>query len=342
MKIMTKMTFIDTIQPAPRNGGFRMDDYWIWCGSVIKGDDGRYHMFASRWPKKLPFLRGYVVASEIVRAVADTPEGPYKFSEVVLPDRGESLGDGRMTHNPAIRRWGDRYALFYIGATYSGARPTTEDLINSDTASHLEIYSTIRIGLAVSSSLNGPWERTDKPILQPRSGKWDSTIVTNPAPCILGDGSALLYYRSNTPLGLRIGVAKADAFGKPFYRYYDEPVLTFGKGQFVEDPYVWQTNGRFELIAKDCRGGITGECHAGVRALSEDGVQWRLANPPKAYSRDVRWDDGQVTVQGSLERPQLLIDGDAPTHLFAATADGAGGFDVAKNTWNMVLPLSAQ
>ncbi|MGV2786981.1 glycosyl hydrolase family 43, partial [Clostridium perfringens] len=31
--------------PAPVAGGFRMPGYWIWCGSVIKGEDGRYHMF---------------------------------------------------------------------------------------------------------------------------------------------------------------------------------------------------------------------------------------------------------------------------------------------------------
>ncbi len=49
--------------------------------------------------------------------------------------------------------------------------------------------------------------------------------------------------------------------------------------------------------------------------------------------------DGSVTTQGSLERPFLLFDGDTPTHLFAATADGPGGFHAAENTWNMVIPL---
>jgi hypothetical protein len=58
----------------------------------------------------------------------------------------------------------------------------------------------------------------------------------------------------------------------------------------------------------------------------------------------VVWDDGSVTVQGSLERPQLLFhDGGAgiahATHLFCATGDGPGGFRNATRTWNMVLPL---
>ncbi len=51
------------------------------------------------------------------------------------------------------------------------------------------------------------------------------------------------------------------------------------------------------------------------------------------------WDDGRETVQGSFERPQLLVKNGVPTHLFAATADGPGGFKRAENTWNMCIPL---
>jgi hypothetical protein len=41
-----------------------------------------------------------------------------------------------------------------------------------------------------------------------------------------------------------------------------------------------------------------------------------------------------------VERPQLLIEKGVPTHLFAATADGPGGFYVCENSWNMVVPLA--
>mgnify|MGYP000435177835 CR=1 FL=1 len=78
------MAFIDRILPVPVSGGFRMTDYWVWCGSVIQGEDQRYHMFAARWPKELPFFDGYKTHSEVVRAVSDTPEGPYVYQEQVL------------------------------------------------------------------------------------------------------------------------------------------------------------------------------------------------------------------------------------------------------------------
>ena len=38
----------ERMKPAPLNGGLKMKGYWIWCGNVAKGEDGIYHMFASR------------------------------------------------------------------------------------------------------------------------------------------------------------------------------------------------------------------------------------------------------------------------------------------------------
>ena len=86
---MTNETaFIDRILPAPINGGYQDPDYWVWGSSVIKEEDNRYHMFASRWNNKLNF-GNWVTNSEVVHAVADTPIGPYKTLEVVLPVRGK-------------------------------------------------------------------------------------------------------------------------------------------------------------------------------------------------------------------------------------------------------------
>ena len=335
------MNFIDRLLPAPVDGGFRMADYWVWCGSVIRGDDGRYHMFAARWPKELPFFDGYKVYSEIVRAASDDPAGPYVFQEVVLPARGAAFWDGQMTHNPSIHKHGDNYLLFYIGATYTEPKPTAAELHARTTSKPKEAYATIHIGLATAPAVTGQWTRRQCPILEPRPGKWDSSIVTNPAPCVLGDGRILLLYRSNTPDGLRLGAAMAAGPDEPFLRIHDDPVLNFEGDNHVEDPFVWWAGDHFELLAKDLNGGIAGEVHAGIHATSPDGIHWQLADPPKAYSRAIAWDDGTTTVQGCVERPQLLIDAAGmPTHIFCATADGDGGFSEASDTWNMVIPLS--
>ena len=335
------MAFIDRLLPAPVDGGFRMKDYWVWCGSTTRGHDGKYHMFAARWPKELPFFDGYKVYSEIVRAVSDRPVGPYAFQEVVLPARAATFWDGQMTHNPTIHKHGSTYLLFYIGATYTEPKPTAAELHAGTTTKPAESYAAIGIGLATAPAVTGPWTRRDSPILEPRPGKWDSTIVTNPAPCILEDGRILLLYRSNTPNGLRLGAAMAAGPDEPFLRIHDDPVLIFEGGNHVEDPFVWRAGDHLELLAKDLTGGITGEVNAGIHATSTDGIDWQLMDPPKAYTRAILWDDGTTTVQGCVERPQLLIDeaDGVPTHIFCATADGPGGFRDASNTWNMVIPL---
>jgi hypothetical protein len=78
------MNFESRIQPAPRNGGFKIDGQWIWCGSVIKGNDGLFHMFASMWSKDIPFHPNWVTNSRVVRATSPTPEGPYTYAGVEI------------------------------------------------------------------------------------------------------------------------------------------------------------------------------------------------------------------------------------------------------------------
>jgi len=326
-----------------------MEGYWVWGGCPIKGEDGRYHLFVSRWKKDMPFFTGYIFQSEVVRAVSDTPEGPYQFVEVVLPVRGPDYWDGMMTHNPTIRRIGDTYALFYIGATYDFEKPAIPVTLHDTaiTEQHLTLrrtaYSKIRIGMATSKSVYGPWERPDEPVLYPRPGYWDDHVITNPAPFIGKNGEIFLIYRSNTPEGLRLGLARADSLGAPFVRISGDPIFKFDKDRFCEDPFVWWDGEKYRVIMKDLTGNITGEWHAGVLGHSCDGIHWELSDPVKAYSCRIVWENGDTTVQGSFERPQLLFNeqGD-PSHIFAATADGPGGFRNAERTWCMVVPLQTE
>ena len=155
---------------------------------------------------------------------------------------------------------------------------------------------------------------------------------------MLPDGRIFLYYRSNTPQGLRIGLAVAQRPEGPYERVQDEPVL---QGFNVEDPYVWHNGRHFEMIAKDITGDICGEIFAGAHFFSDDGISWRPAPSPRAYSRLVSYDDGSQAQLGCLERPQLLFSPDGePQAFFAAAADGPGSFRKAANTWNIAIPMA--
>jgi len=343
----TTIPFRQRLLPAPRGMGFRQEGYWVWCGSAVRGEDGRYHLFASRWPKKYPFFHGYLAASEVVRASADSPLGPYAFEEVVLPARGAQWWDGRATHNPFILRFGDEYLLFYIGLTYEGPTPSAEtmDRLRSKPEGNGEIfpwYFSIRIGMARSPSVFGPWRRPERPSFDVNPEGWDNTVVTNPAPALSAQGEILLYYRS---AGAKLGLAKAPGPDEPFVRQGGGPVVDPGEGLRIEDPFVWWAGDRYEMVCKDLTGKIVGEFHAAIHMHSPDGMDWRLTPEPKAWSRTLLWDDGTEATMGSIERPYILFEDGRPVCLFAAMADGPGprdgrpGFYYAENTWCQAIPL---
>lgn len=343
----SETAFIDRILPAPNNGGYQDPDYWVWGSSVVKGEDSRYHMFASRWSNKVSF-GNWVTNSEVVHAVADTPIGPYKTLEVVLPVRGKQYWDGMCTHNPRVIKYGNKFLLYYFGTTYDFDQPTPENpevsKENWDKA-----WMNKRIGVAISDSVYGPWKRLDKAVIDPRPDSWDASITSNPAPVVNEKtGEILLMYKSSTNglvPPLLLGVSRATKPEGPYERLSDEPIFRFETAENnlidVEDPYIWHTGKRYEAILKDRSGEICGEEGGGIHVWSDDGVQWQLFDKLKAYSRDVLWEDGSVTHQNHFERPFLLIEDGVPTHLFAATGNGEKAWSFDK-TWNMVIPLKTK
>jgi len=342
-RIPSELSLPERMLPAPVKGGFSMDDYWVWDPSVVKGEDGLYHMFASRWSREYGF-GNWVTNSEIVRAVSKTPAGPYTFEEVVLPARGNSFFDGCATHNARIVKSGKYYVLYYFGTHYKDPVPKlTEDVWSTGLAQ--KSWMNKRIGMAWSTSVYGPWTRSEKPILEPRAGHWDASITSNPSPVVLPDGSVYLMYKSSEKdhhPPLLLGAAKAASFRGPYERLSDQPLFQFhSKGKMdndVEDPFVWWAKDHYELIMKDRFGHICGEEGGGIHALSKDGIHWNLAKPVKAYSRTVLWDNGTATKQGNFERPFLLFEDGKPTHLFAATGTGEQPYQLDRS-WNMVIPL---
>lgn len=331
--------FEDRFAPAPVGGAFRMKDYIVWGGSVTKGDDGRFYMFASRWPKMVG-MKNWVTNSEVVLASADEAEGPYAFEKVVLPQRGAKYWDGMVTHNPTIHRHKGKYVLFYVGSTYAFDTPT--ETVSQEV--YGQVWNRKRVGVAVADLPRGPWKRMDAPIMQPRPGKWDGAIISNPAPVIHEDGSVLLIYKS-APVpyperlknrALHFGLATAPHYLGPYKRRNDgEMVVIKGANNpRVEDPYVWRADGVYHMVAKIFSRDLTGESGAGFYAWSEDGVEWSLPDMAKAYSRTVLFSDGKTRDQRKLERPQVLVQDGKPTHMFFATTNTDG-----KSIYNQVIPM---
>jgi hypothetical protein len=343
--------FQNNFIPSALNPAFEMEDWWVWCGSVIK-DNGKYHMFASRWPKYLPFHPGWGMASEIVRAESDKLEGPYEFKEVVLGERGSGYWDGRSTHNPSIQKYKDTFILFYTGMTYPYPKITKEDHLNHFTPEWLASRASKRIGIATSKSIKGPWIRSDKPAFDIRAGYFDDFFVSNPAPCVKKDGSVLLVYKTRTykkpPYDskegdmfstMKLGVAYTDFYTKPFVRLSNKPLFDEKEGT-LEDPFIWEIDDGYSMIAKDWMGTYTNEQGSGVYAKSTDGIHWDIKKDFKAFSLDIPNDRGTTTHFGNMDRPFLYMEDDKMLGLFVAVNDGnEAGFKSLTKSWNAFIPL---
>ena len=335
--------------PAPVNGGFRMEGYWVWCGSAIKGEDGRYHLFASRWKKTQPMHPGWLFGSEIVRAVSDRPEGPYTFQEVVLTARGQQYWDGMSVHNPHITRQGDTYVLYYIGTTYPFPAPKDDDKVQHDDLRTDVARANKRVGIATAPSVFGPWTRRDAPILTPRPDHFDNMFTSNPAPCVGPDGSVTMVYKSRGVLPgpdypgghihgpMVFGTAAAPSWEGPYTARSEQPL--FAGDTVLEDPFIWRDADGLHMIAKDMYGNICGEQYGGVYAHSQDGLSWQMERGRLAYSRHVLWDDGVTRLMGNLDRPFILFEEGKPICLFFATSNGTDSFMDATDTWNLAIPL---
>ena len=339
-------TIFDRIAPAPVGGGFSQEDHWVWGSSVVKGDDGTFHMFVSRWPKAYPFHPGWMVASEIAHCVSDTAEGPYTFVDVALGARGPQFWDGRSCHNPRVVKHGDTYVMFYMGSTHPFAELADPSAMSLDSPYTVVARSNKRIGIATAKNLNGPWQRRDACVLDTKPDTFYSFLTSNPSPSINDDGSVKLIFKSRRyndtfpyQSAMTIGLATAPHFEGPYTVVGDEPI--FGKDRFgeVEDPYLWRDHAGYHLIAKDMNATLAGQHHAGILAHSDDAKTWTLDESPLAYSRTIRWDDGTTVAMGQLERPFGLRQNGKLTHLFFAVMDGPGGFGNGTRTWNMVVPL---
>jgi predicted GH43/DUF377 family glycosyl hydrolase len=325
--------FRERLLPAPVDGGFRMDGYWVWCGSVIKGDDGKYHMFASRWPKTTGFGPYWLTNSEIVHAVSDKPAGPYKFSDVALPPRGAEFWDGQMTHNPAIRKYKDTYLLYYTGTTYHGERPGPNNRISEESPLKIEAHQHERIGLATSKSPYGPWKRLDKPILDVRPNSWEQYLTSNAAPLVLKNGKVLLYYKGVERLTVHaIGLAIADRFDGEYKRVSDQP-LNMGIG--AEDPFIWIEKGKYKALMLDTERKYSPDKEI-FYATSDDGIKWQVPKSAIAISRNVMWADGKTRKMNNTERPHVLMENGKPAYVFFATGETVNG---ERFTWNMSIPL---
>ncbi|WP_198152467.1 glycoside hydrolase family protein [Draconibacterium sediminis] len=107
-KLTTETWGAEGVIPRYTDNGIEDPDWSYWGGNILKGDDGKFHLFVCRWPENSPKGHMEWPKSEVVHAVADNTMGPFKVQSVI--------GKG---HNPEAYRMKDgRYIIYVIDGYY--------------------------------------------------------------------------------------------------------------------------------------------------------------------------------------------------------------------------------
>jgi predicted GH43/DUF377 family glycosyl hydrolase len=342
---MDDVDLFSMVQPIPASNIFADSVYNIWCGSVVKGKNGMFYMFYSRWPRAAGH-EAWITHSEIALAVSDKAGGPYNHLKVVFEARGTQYWDGVCTHNPAAVEYKGKYYLYYMGASgKSYVKPRTA----YENPAWWEHRNSQRIGVAVADNPEGPWTRFDKPVLDvgKDSTAYDALMVSNPAVAVTEKGKVVLAYKQVEKNGtmrggkVRFGVAFANSLLGPFTKH-PEPVFEAANKNrdsvwmVAEDPYLWHYKGIFYAIVTDVAGYFTNKQAALALLSSKDGIHWQPTQYPKVVPPRLKFEDGTMA-DDKLERPCLYTEKGVPLLLF-----GAMGRNRRAWSANVAVPLKSQ
>jgi len=278
--------------------------------------------------------------------------------------------DAQMVHNPHLKRFNNKYYLYYIGSKDPGVQSAGSKGEHVDKRNRVQQCQ--KTGVIEFDNFEdlmaGKFKRPDTPLLSPRTRvkpdhivnpspegtepKPDNIIVVNPSVVQRpSDGKYLLYFKGNfyNPNWRGVhGVAVADSPTGPFTAT-DKFVFDIrnedGTIASGEDPYVWYHKGhqKFYAVLKDFTGKIT-EGKPGLAILeSKDGMEWTKPANSFFMKKQVVLLGGDTIKVNRLERPQFLIDEEGnPQVIYAACSIVNVGPRKDGTSFNVQIPMKAK
>eukprot|EP01062_Namystynia_karyoxenos_P040429 TRINITY_DN29489_c4_g1_i1.p1 TRINITY_DN29489_c4_g1~~TRINITY_DN29489_c4_g1_i1.p1 ORF type:complete len:443 (+),score=86.05 TRINITY_DN29489_c4_g1_i1:89-1330(+) len=338
---------------APRNVS-------SWGGSVLKGDDGKYHMFAAEMVQSCG-IEWWEPNSQVVHAVSETAAGPYRRESVVAVP---------FAHEPTAMRapTGEWVVLMTM------RHPSQWAPVDCDTPQPpppppppgpRPCYPppARHTYMVWSDSPYGPWSEPVR-VLKANYSTWGNCSVlidTNLAGVILPNGSLVGIWRkcSNVPAFEQCKVdcctfphllTASDWRDPTTYYPHPDPMFPNMKPYGSEDPFLWRDGrGHYHAMFHDEQGATRSNAK-GRHAASTDGVNWRYADV-NAYNGStwVTAPGGGSAVRevlfGRRERPHLIIDHTGrPTHLINGVQEDAAQTNCSRyaqcdRSYTFVQPL---
>lgn len=299
-------------------------DYFYWCVSPIDSDDGKTHVFTSRWSSTWSLenpMSGWKNICEIAHCVADRAEGPYKVVDIALSNK--NMPEGQFApHNVRVKKIDGIYCLIYI--TQGG--PLQKDQ---------------KVCLATSKSLYGPWElqgeNKDGVVVKSEPTGWTANSLLgcdNPDIIKIKD-KYFIYFKSGINFETtRYGYAISDKLESGYVKC-ETPITD--NIAYIEDANAFELNGKIYLLTTDNFGKNTGVQGYGILWVSDDGTSFKLAdaeigfglmtdyttipaNYTKPYSEELKF-----------ERPAILLREGKPAYFFGSSPINIEGINATEN-----------
>ncbi|MFI3321771.1 MAG: glycoside hydrolase family protein [Rikenellaceae bacterium] len=244
--------FMDRILPMPKgkvdksvwgvehllnryvDNGIEDDVISYWGGNILKGNDGKFHLFLCGWDENDPKGHFGYPNSTVYHAVCDNSIGPFKVVD--------KLGHG---HNPEIVPLADGSYMVYHVTSFGEKLDTDENL-----------------RYFYSKDINGPWELKklkldlrDRPV-RLGGGSW----FHNMSFTVREDGSVLAILRNGSIWVSQDGIS-------PYHLITEKSIYPMLDGRY-EDPVIWRDHIQYHVIVNDWIG------RTAFYLRSKDGINW--------------------------------------------------------------------
>lgn len=198
-----------------KDNGIEDTERSYWGGNIIKGDDGKYHMYVAGWPSATCGHMAWSSKSRVYHVVSDNVWGPYEYVS--------DLGTG---HNPEIYKTGDTYVIYKI-------QP---------------------LGYYKSTSLGDAWEKGEYTFdLRGRAliaGENRETSLSNCSFAKREDGSFVMIDRGGGIWVSRDGLTDPWHQLTDASVYLNSTITNRGS---LEDPVIWRDHLQYHMVVNDWR-----------------------------------------------------------------------------------------
>jgi len=279
-----------TVGPRDQDNGLedRTLQHWnYWDGVILKGADGRYRLFGSRWDQAKG--HGEWWNSKAIAAVSSRLTGPYRDTGLLWPDNENGRG-----HNVIALKLND--------GTYA-----------------IVISETRNTSVFTSTSIDGPWRFSGE--IKVNQDSYHSLENAGPGGGSLTGPNPKPWHGSNVNLVERPGggflmvqrsgqilLSEKDILG-PYHVMGDSIYrgltgLPQSRLENLEDPVLWYSGGWYHMLVNHW------EQRQAYHLISRDGVTgWRfqgLAYRPEADF--IRYTNGVLNHWNKLERPGIVLE----------------------------------